>query len=59
MAQIIPFKKRKTSSKGKTLCANNHHKWKVDISQQFDVKKGELVTRYVCERCGKARVKSH
>ncbi len=59
VADILPFKKKKPSSKGKTLCANNHHKWKVDIARQFDVKKGQLVTRYVCERCGRQKIKSH
>jgi len=52
MAKILAFKKKKASSKGKTLCASNHHKWKVQTNQKFDVKSGKLVTVYRCERCG-------
>ncbi|OED39291.1 hypothetical protein AB833_16795 [Chromatiales bacterium (ex Bugula neritina AB1)] len=54
MADILKFRKKKAGlkSKGKTLCANNHHKWKIDNSRQFDVSSGKLVTLYRCERCG-------
>lgn len=54
VAEIIPFKKPKLSEKhkGKTLCKNGFHKWKISQSQQFDVKLGKLVTVYQCERCG-------
>jgi len=59
MADILTFKKRKASwkSKGKTLCSNNHHKWKVETSRKFDVKHGKLVTLYRCERCGVEKTK--
>jgi len=59
VADILPFKKRKVTRKGKTLCASNHHKWVVDKQNQFDVKSGKLVTRYRCTRCGKEKVTSH
>jgi hypothetical protein len=61
MADILPFKKPKAADnhKGKTLCSNNHHKWKVCKSKQFDVRDGKLVTIYKCDRCGKQKVKAH
>ncbi len=52
MAKILEFKRNKVTSKGKTMCANNHHKWKIKTDSQFDVKSGKLVTVYRCERCG-------
>ena len=55
MAKILEFKKKKASSKGKTLCANNHHKWKIETNSKFDVKQGKLVTVFKCERCGVKR----
>ncbi|MFT6310481.1 MAG: hypothetical protein ACJAQS_000846 [Porticoccus sp.] len=61
MADILPFKKPKVAdkSKAKTLCSNNHHKWKVCKEKQFDVRDGKLVTIYKCERCGKQKVRAH
>ena len=61
MGDVIPFKKPKLSEKhkGKTLCLNNHHKWKVRKDKQFDSQQGKLVTIYRCERCGKEKVKAH
>ena len=59
MADILQFKKPKASSKGKTLCANNHHKWTVDTARKFDVKKDRLVTAYICARCGKTKIAVH
>ncbi|QFU76429.1 hypothetical protein EY643_12580 [Halioglobus maricola] len=61
MADVIPFRKpsAKEKHKGKTLCRHGHHKWQVDVAKQFDVKQGKLVTRYVCTRCGEAKVKAH
>ena len=58
MADILAFKKKKLSEKhkGKTLCKNGFHKWKVINERRFDVKQGKLVTVYVCERCGKQKV---
>jgi len=54
MADIIPFKKKKTAQKhkGNTLCKRGFHKWEIDVEQQFDVKQGRLVTVYKCRRCG-------
>lgn len=50
--------KRKEAASGKTLCRHGRHKWVVDRKAQFDVKRGRLVTRYRCERCGEVRVKA-
>ena len=57
MGDVVPFRKPRPSDKhkGKTLCRRGFHKWKVDKEQVFDVKEGRLVTRYVCERCGKTK----
>lgn len=59
VADILPFKRKKASEKhkGKTLCANNHHKWKIETARKFDVKQGRLLTLYRCERCGKEKSK--
>jgi len=53
MGDVIPFKKVKLSKKhkGKTLCKSGFHKWVVEKNSLFDVKEGELVTVYRCERC--------
>jgi hypothetical protein len=63
MADILPFKKpsaRKKNSKtgGNTLCLSGFHKWKVDNSSAFAVREGKLLTRYVCERCGKTKIET-
>lgn len=60
MGEILQFKKPKASEKhkGKSLCRDGFHKWLVDKENQFDVKLGKLVTRYVCKRCGKTKVKA-
>ncbi len=57
MTNVVPFKRPspKQKHKGKTLCRNGFHKWKVDTTQKFDVKEGRLVTVQVCERCGKTK----
>lgn len=57
MGDVVPFKKPKASErhKGKTLCRNGHHKWRVDKTSVFDVKLGRLVTRYRCARCGQVK----
>jgi hypothetical protein len=54
MADIVPFKKKKSSEKhkGNTLCKRGFHKWEIDKQRQFDVKEGRLVTVYKCKRCG-------
>ncbi len=53
MADVIPFKKPRVSTrhKGNTLCKRGFHKWEV-VDNPFDVKRGKLVTRYRCRRCG-------
>ena len=59
MVDILQFKKISSKSLKKLgLCSHGHHKWRVVKSTQFDVKRGALVTRFICERCGKNRVKS-
>jgi hypothetical protein len=60
MAEILPFKRPRASDrhKGKTLCRNGHHKWKVESETVFDVKQGKLVSRYRCERCGATRTQA-
>ncbi|HBR98952.1 MAG TPA: hypothetical protein DD979_16480 [Gammaproteobacteria bacterium] len=57
MGQILPFKRPSAADKrkGNTLCRNNHHKWKTETTNRFDVKSGKLVTVEKCERCGKTR----
>jgi len=58
MSNVIRFK-RKTAwekHKGKSLCRDGFHKWKVVTKQQFDVKQGKLVTKSRCVRCGKEKV---
>ncbi|MCB1754352.1 MAG: hypothetical protein KDJ38_02450 [Gammaproteobacteria bacterium] len=59
MAKILEFKRPSANDlrKGKTLCRNNHHKWKVIKKNRFDVKEGKLVTVMECERCGIRRNK--
>ena len=63
MADIISFEKRRGANakkkvKGKTLCGNGHHKWRIIKDREFDSKQGKLVTRFECERCGKVKVKA-
>lgn len=60
MGDILPFKKPRASErhKGKTLCSNGHHKWRVDKTSVFDVKLGRLVTRYRCVRCGQVKTRA-
>jgi hypothetical protein len=60
LADVVPFKRPSSARRhqGKTLCRNGHHKWRADKARQFDVKQGRLVTRYVCERCGKEKVRA-
>ena len=58
MADVVPFKRPSATERhrGKTLCRNGHHKWRVDKARRFDVKQGRLVTLYRCERCGREKV---
>ena len=57
MGDIVRFRKPKPGEKhrGKGLCRDGFHKWMIDQKQQFDVKKGRLVTLYRCQRCGITR----
>jgi hypothetical protein len=59
MGDILKFKKLKLAEKykGRTLCQSGLHKWKAEKKNQFDVKRGELVTLFRCERCGQTKVK--
>ena len=59
MSDILPFRKKTPAekAKGKTLCANNHHKWRVQTERKFDVHKGKLVTEFCCQRCGKLKTR--
>lgn len=50
--------RRKQKASANTLCRHGHHKWVVDKHSVFDTKAGQLVTRYVCSRCGKTRTKA-
>lgn len=57
MGTVIPFTRPpKKPSPDKTLCREGFHKWQPDKHRQFDVKKGKLVTLWVCARCGKTKV---
>ena len=38
-----------------TLCKHGHHRWEIDKTSRFDVKRGKLVTLERCSRCGKTR----
>ncbi len=53
MGEVVKFGRRKPADL--TLCRNGHHKWKVVKSDPFAVQRGELITRYRCERCGKEK----
>ena len=60
MAQILPFKRPKASERhrGNTLCRNGHHKWEIDKQSVFDSKRGKLVSRYRCTRCGQIKIRA-
>ncbi|EAR08105.1 hypothetical protein [Reinekea blandensis] len=57
---LTAFRKaqRKQKAAGKTLCRSGRHKWRLDQASQFDSKSGKLVNRYVCEHCGKVKVRA-
>ncbi|MBC6905584.1 hypothetical protein DWB84_08965 [Saccharophagus sp. K07] len=61
MAVILPFKRPSAEEKfkGRTLCREGFHKWKIVTEKKFDVKQGKLVTVYQCVRCGKQKVEAH
>jgi hypothetical protein len=54
MGTVVRFRKPSPAEKhkGKTLCANGFHKWRIAAERRFDVKRGRLVTLRKCERCG-------
>lgn len=58
MSNILQFRKpsAKQKNRGKTLCANDFHRWTVATEKRFDVKRGKLVTVLRCERCGKEKL---
>jgi hypothetical protein len=60
MAVILPFKRPSLEEKhkGKSLCREGFHKWKVVTEKKFDVKQGKLITLYECQRCGKQKVEA-
>jgi hypothetical protein len=60
MGEIIKFRKPSAAerNKGQTLCRHGRHRWKVETENVFDVKQGKLVTKYVCDRCGKHKTKA-
>lgn len=48
---------RRKKHKRSSLCENGHHKWEVKNTQQFDVRRGKLITVYLCSRCGQVKNK--
>jgi len=56
MAAILRFEKPQKPNQ--TLCRNGHHKWRPVKSDPFAVHRGELITRFRCERCGKEKTKA-
>jgi len=60
MSKVVPFRKPslKEKHRGNTLCRNGFHKWQIVHERRFDVKQGQLVTEFKCERCGKTRIKA-
>lgn len=58
MGDVIEFKRpsAKEKHKGKTLCREGFHKWKIQTDKKFDVKQGRLVTVSMCSRCGQRKV---
>jgi hypothetical protein len=46
---------RKKGARQNTMCANGHHKWKIDKTQKFDVNAGRLLTVLRCAHCGKEK----
>ena len=56
----VTMAKDATSNKqsGNTLCKSGFHKWKADKHTDFAVKQGKLLTRYICERCGKTKIET-
>lgn len=60
MGDVLRFKKPgRAKPVDQTLCRNGHHKWGVVKTDPFAVKKGGLITRYRCVRCGKEKNTTH
>ncbi len=61
MGEVLKFVRKTPAekSRGRIMCANNHHKWKVQNERKFDVRQGKLVTEYRCTRCGKIKTTLH
>jgi len=57
VAKLIQFP-GKQAKPDQTLCRNGHHKWTVVKSDPFAVRRGELITRFRCQRCGKEKTKA-
>lgn len=57
MSNVLPFKKVSAAKrfKGRSLCRDGFHKWRVENERKFDVKQGKLVTVLRCERCQKVQ----
>lgn len=52
MADILRFRPRTRPDPAKrALCQSGFHKWAV-VDTPFDVRRGRLVTRQRCTRCG-------
>ncbi len=59
MADVLQFPGGRGDKPVKqTLCRNGHHKWRVVKADPFAVHRGELITRYRCERCGKEKTRA-
>ncbi|WP_198266274.1 hypothetical protein [sulfur-oxidizing endosymbiont of Gigantopelta aegis] len=57
VVQLQQFKQQQLKKKNKanTLCKSGFHQWKIIHAEQFDVKKGKLVTTYQCQHCAKIK----
>lgn len=60
MGNVISFRKRslKEKHRGNTLCRRGFHKWTLESEKKFDVKQGQLITAWRCNRCGKVKTKA-
>ena len=57
MADVLQFRGR-PGKPDQTLCRNGHHKWEIVKSDPFAVRRGDLITRFRCKRCGKEKTKA-
>lgn len=60
ITHIKQFKKQqlKKKNKAKTLCNSGFHQWEIIYNDQFDVKRGCLITTYQCKHCKKTKTNS-